>query len=129
MSDTCPKCGAPEVDANTPRTVYACGSSDYDQRPGTFRHVCSRYCMHCLRPSGAGKRELRPYGPGGRDVCAGCVFDGPPERLHQAEVELGKRMLTAEPLLLVGHEQVGPRRVTQQEKLELGIIKKGGSDE
>lgn len=33
---TCPICGAPEVMADTPRTVYACGSSDYDQRPGTF---------------------------------------------------------------------------------------------
>lgn len=32
----CPKCNAPEVPADTPRTVYACGSSDYDQRPETF---------------------------------------------------------------------------------------------
>ena len=32
----CPMCGAPEIEANTPRTVYACGSSDYDQRPQTF---------------------------------------------------------------------------------------------
>ena len=32
----CPKCGAVEVEAMTPRTVYACGSSDYDQRPNTF---------------------------------------------------------------------------------------------
>lgn len=35
-ADLCPLCRAPEVDAATPRTVYACGSSDYDQRPGTF---------------------------------------------------------------------------------------------
>ena len=34
--NNCPKCGAVEVDAMTPRTVYACGSSDYDQRPNTF---------------------------------------------------------------------------------------------
>ena len=34
--DNCPKCGAVEVDAITPRTVYACGSSDYDQRPNTY---------------------------------------------------------------------------------------------
>lgn len=33
----CPICGAPEIYAETPRTVYACGSSDYDGRPGTFR--------------------------------------------------------------------------------------------
>ena len=32
----CPKCGAIEIDAMTPKTVYACGSSDYDQRPNTF---------------------------------------------------------------------------------------------
>jgi len=33
----CPKCGAPEIEANTPKTVYKCGSMDYDQRPGTFQ--------------------------------------------------------------------------------------------
>ena len=32
----CPECGVKEVDSLTPRTVYACGSSDYDQRDGTF---------------------------------------------------------------------------------------------
>jgi hypothetical protein len=32
----CPVCKAVEVEASTPRTVYDCGSSDYDQRPGTF---------------------------------------------------------------------------------------------
>jgi len=37
----CPQCGAPEVDASTPSTVYSCGSSDYDQRPGTFRRRCA----------------------------------------------------------------------------------------
>jgi hypothetical protein len=35
--DKCEICGAVEVDAITPRTVYACGSSDYDKRPGTHR--------------------------------------------------------------------------------------------
>jgi len=33
--ESCPLCGAPEVEAYTPRTVYECGTSDYDQRPGT----------------------------------------------------------------------------------------------
>jgi len=32
----CPNCGFVEVDASASRTFYACGSSDYDQRPGTF---------------------------------------------------------------------------------------------
>jgi len=35
--DRCPKCGAEEVDAMSPRTRYACGSSDFDGRPGTFK--------------------------------------------------------------------------------------------
>lgn len=35
--DKCPECGADEVDTMTPWTVYACGSYDYDQRPGTFK--------------------------------------------------------------------------------------------
>ena len=33
----CPKCGSIEIDAMTPRTKYACGSSDYDKRPNTFQ--------------------------------------------------------------------------------------------
>ena len=36
LGEKCPGCGASEVDAMTPRTVYACGSSDYDGRGGTF---------------------------------------------------------------------------------------------
>lgn len=35
--EKCPKCGAKEIDAMTPATVYECGSSDYDQRPNTFK--------------------------------------------------------------------------------------------
>lgn len=38
----CPKCKATEVEALTPRTVYACGSSEYDNRPGTFKQ--SEHC-------------------------------------------------------------------------------------
>lgn len=68
-----------------------------------------RTCMYCDQPGGVGKRELRPYGPGGKDVCAGCVFDGPPEREVMARGELAKRLLTSDPLLLDPEEQVGPR--------------------
>lgn len=34
--DVCPECGAAEVPSNSPMTTYACGSRDYDGRPGTF---------------------------------------------------------------------------------------------
>lgn len=37
MSEKCPKCGSEEIEASSPRTTYSCGSSDYDQRPGTFQ--------------------------------------------------------------------------------------------
>jgi hypothetical protein len=71
--------------------------------------MAERRCVHCKRPGGNGPRELRPYGPGGRDVCAECTFNGPQERLKQAERELGKRLLTSEPLLLDSREEAGPR--------------------
>jgi hypothetical protein len=67
--------------------------------------------MHCLQQGGTGPRELRPYGPGGRDVCAECTFKGPPERLKQAEQALAAQLMPNEPLILDPREQVGPRRV------------------
>ena len=68
-----------------------------------------RKCIHCGQPGGTGKRELRPYGPNGTDVCAGCVFGGPPERKREAERQLGARLMATEPLVLDADEQVGPR--------------------
>jgi|6_EtaG_2_1085325.scaffolds.fasta_scaffold33539_3 hypothetical protein len=45
--EKCPKCGSSEIEAMTPRTTYECGSSDYDQRPSTFKQ--SQACMlKCL---------------------------------------------------------------------------------
>jgi len=35
--DRCPVCGSKEISSCTPRTVYECGSSDYNQRTDTFR--------------------------------------------------------------------------------------------
>lgn len=34
---SCPICGAPEVGSKGPLTTYECGSTDYDQREGTFK--------------------------------------------------------------------------------------------
>lgn len=46
MTSKCTFCGASEVDANTPRSVYACGTSSYDDRPGSFRQSeqCKAQC-------------------------------------------------------------------------------------
>ena len=41
--EECPKCGANEKEANSPATVYECGSYDYDQRPKTL--VQSSKCI------------------------------------------------------------------------------------
>lgn len=35
--DKCRKCASPEIEAMTPRTVYECASSDYDEREETFK--------------------------------------------------------------------------------------------
>lgn len=37
----CPHCGMPEEEAMHPRTFYACGTTDYDGRPGTERRSTS----------------------------------------------------------------------------------------
>lgn len=68
-----------------------------------------RTCIHCKRPGGKGPRELRPYGPGGADVCAECTFNGPPARLKEAEQQLGMRLMHPGTLLLDPEEQIGPR--------------------
>lgn len=30
-------------------------------------------CCQCNEPSGPGKKELRPYGPGGKPICFSCM--------------------------------------------------------
>ena len=71
----------------------------------------SRSCHYCKRVGGKGPRELRPYGPGGVDVCAECVLgnSAPPDRRRTAEAALGRQLMTHEPLLLDVGEQAGPR--------------------
>lgn len=70
--------------------------------------MAERTCIHCGRPGGKGPRELRPYGPNGADVCAECTFHGPPERVKEAEHQLGKRLMQPGPLVLAPEDQIGP---------------------
>lgn len=76
-----------------------------------------RTCYHCGLPGGTGKRELRPYGPGGVDVCAECVLGDKahPERENVAKQEPAKRFLHTGPLILDPSEQSGPRRASEHE--------------
>lgn len=76
-----------------------------------------RACYYCGLPGGTGKRELRPYGPAGSDVCAECVLGSgaPPEREKAAREELGRRFLCSQPMILNPSEQSGPRPVTDRE--------------
>lgn len=47
----CPKCGAKEISMYSPRTIYSCGSSSYDERPDTFRQSdnCEKICNEADR--------------------------------------------------------------------------------
>lgn len=69
--------------------------------------MAKRHCIHC----GSSKRELRPYGPRGADVCFPCVMgdDAPVERKRTAECVLASRLLHQGALLLDSREEVGPR--------------------
>jgi hypothetical protein len=69
-------------------------------------------CLHCGQPGGAGARELRPYGPNGEDVCAGCTFgDGTPaERRATAVRAFAKQLAAAGPLAVLSDR--GPRAAT-----------------
>lgn len=48
-------------------------------------------CYYCKQPNGKGPRELRPYGPGGADVCAGCTM-GDKKRNAAAQKQYGKQL-------------------------------------
>ena len=80
--------------------------------------MAHRTCSLCGLPGGPSERELRPYGRGGADVCAGCVL-GDPDRESEARRQLATRMLDTRPLLLDPREQVGPRPVTEREEREI----------
>lgn len=56
----CPVCGAAEMEAETPRTVYGCGSSDYDGYTGTFKQGVS--CVNNRRVTQADLIEKYPVG-------------------------------------------------------------------
>lgn len=59
----CPHCGMPEVEAMTPRTVYRCGSSDYDRRPGTLK-----LSEECLRSKAQPTQSQQAWTPRPGDV-------------------------------------------------------------
>jgi len=59
--DKCPNCGAPEVDWCGAETHYKCGSSDYDQRPGTFNQSinCAKAEIRAEALRDAGERAKK----------------------------------------------------------------------
>lgn len=54
-----------------------------------------RVCMYCKQPNGGGPRELRPYGPGGADVCFECALASP-EKRRETEREFAAKLNAAE---------------------------------
>lgn len=65
-------------------------------------------CCHC----GPTSRELRPYGPGGADICFPCMKKDP-KREKAARAELGKLFDAAGPVAVLtprGPKPLGGRR-------------------
>ena len=81
----CPKCGSFETDAYIPRTVYLCGSSDYDQREGTFQQ--SEICK--LRVE---KSNLKEYILKARNLFS-CLKNSSRTKRNTDMAETGERML------------------------------------
>ena len=108
-SISCPNCGAAEIEASTPWTVYACGSKDYDQRPGTFERKCG--CSVC----GSGTAELRPYGTNGAPICFTCM-KAAPEREIEARTHFGA--------VLAKHDRLGVDTQVQQSSAPLPRIRR-----
>lgn len=64
-----------------------------------------RHCYKCGKLAGHGKRELRPYGPNGKDVCAGCMFgeggrEPDPAVREEAERQIMRRFMEPGPHIL-----------------------------
>lgn len=73
----------------------------------------NRKCGVCGQPGGPGKRELRPYGRNGTDICAGCVF-GNAEREAVAQERMALQFAMAGRVAVIDtREQAGPRRATR----------------
>lgn len=71
-----------------------------------------RACMYC----GSEERELRPYGPGGRDVCHPCAMETP-ERKAQTKNAFARQLGMAGGVAVIdASEQAGPRRATDAER-------------
>lgn len=43
----------------------------------------NRVCAKCNRPSGSGRAEVRPYGPGGSLICFDCMMNGNEEECRR----------------------------------------------
>jgi hypothetical protein len=88
--------------------------------------MSERHCCKCKQPGGKGSRELRPYGPNGADLCAGCVFgeNGKKpnkELLSQIEKQFDKQMaMVGDSVAVIDPtEQAGPRPPTTEEQKRL----------
>lgn len=72
--------------------------------------MAERTCCYC----GTAESELRPYGPGGSDVCFSCAMA--PGRKAQTEAAFARQLGMAGPAaVLDASEEVGPRSPTPAE--------------
>ncbi len=57
--------------------------------------MSARCCCKCGALHGVGRRECRPYGPGGADICFACAT-GDPVLEAEAKRNFGARLAAAE---------------------------------
>ena len=87
--DTCAVCQRPSTSWRNGPGRIAEGVCDEHAVRETC-NIAEPCCGQCNRPAGVGKRECRPYGPGGSLLCAGCMFgeDGStPDPVLRVEAE------------------------------------------
>lgn len=83
--------------------------------------MTDRKCYKCKQPGGRGPRELRPYGPGGKDLCAECMFGSKgqkpsPKLEEEARRQLLKSLMAPGPLVIDPEEQAGPRSLKSKSR-------------
>lgn len=72
-------------------------------------------CCVCGGSNGTGKAELRPYGPGGADICHGCAFAGP--EMRKSTEKQFKALLDGAGANPVLGDEDGPQPITELPRL------------
>ncbi len=79
-----------------------------------------RFCCRCERPNGPGPRELRPYGPGGKDICAECGLA--PANVETTRTEFESKLGAVSGPAILTEDGPKPASVVHQAGLTLPCV-------